>query len=51
LQQELEGALSKNYSLMEEGLLKLKGRWYIPCIGELEKIILDEFLKISYSSD
>lgn len=33
---------------MEDGMLKFKGGWYIPCMGKLKKLILDEFHKIPY---
>jgi len=48
LQQELEIIVSKDYSLMDDVLLKLKSRWYIPYMGDVKKLILDEFHKIPY---
>lgn len=49
LQQEREGKLVMNYSLIEDGFFKCKGRWYMPCMGDLKKLIFDEFHKIPYS--
>jgi len=34
---------------MEDGLLKFKGNLYIPCMGDMKKLIFDEFHKIPYS--
>ena len=48
LQKEIEGPLTNNYMLIENGMLKLKDGWYIPFMGDLKKIILYEFHKIPY---
>jgi len=39
LEVELEGIWSKNYSLIDDGLQKIKGRQYIPYMSDLKKVM------------
>lgn len=48
LQQESKGPLSKKDMLTDNGMLKLKDRWYVLCMENLKNLILDKFHKIPY---
>lgn len=50
LQMELQGLVSKNYPLIDEGLLLFKNKKCVNNVADLRRLIMDEFHKIPSSS-
>lgn len=50
LQQEPEEPLRNNYTLIDDDIFNFNDRWYVPRMGDLKELIMDEFQKILYSS-
>lgn len=48
LQYELEGSMRKNYILTIDGMFNFKDKWYVLCMSDLKKLIMDDFHKIPY---